>query len=1049
MEARENRKRSAYVGIPLLALALVALLLWATPQFSVAQTNGVTINEIRIDQPGTDNDEYFELAGTAGTSLDNLTYLVIGDGIGGSGEIEAVVDLSGQSIPADGFFLAVESTFSLSGGGDLTTTLNFENSDNVTHLLVEGFTGSTGQDLDTDDDGVLDVTPWTAVLDCVALIETVGSGDQVYCSTTVGPDGSYVPSHVYRCPAVGWVIGQFDPVGGMDTPGVENQCLPDLTITKSGPNLLFPGGIVTYTIAYSNTGLGDAPSVVITDMLPANVLYLTDSSGLDCPACAVNATGPLTWTVGTISVAHNYSFTLTALVSNSVSWGSTLTNVITITTISTESTTANNSDSWASTVSPLDLVVSKSGLPFAVAGETTTYVITVTNQGITIADGIILTDTLPVSATFVTQQNTCGAPCPACTVGATGVLTWNIGTLAAGFACVVDLQVRLDVAGYAVLTNTVEATTVTPGDNPSNNTDKWKTTTYPMVSIHDIQYVSDPATDDASPYVGKVVWVEGVVVAGTDEIGYSNNNFVIEHPAGGAWNGLMVFNGGTFPDVAEGDYVRLLGTVQEYNGMTELSIRNAPNAQEVISKGNSLPMPAVINTGDYVNAGTAEQWESVLIEFRAAEVTDPNLGYGEWAFDDGSGAARADDFGKNDGDLTYTPQLGDYYKFIRGIGWYSYGNYKLEPRYDADIDLDYPVTFVYHDAEDVIHVGEDLYLAGDFNGWSTSALSMTANADASVFSVTVALDMTGTQEYKYVVKSGGDRWDWLNTVNRSVQVTGTMTVHDYRNVAVGYAHLMSPPTMTVNLGETTGPIRGEVYIQNVTNPAGEGRAVWAELGYGTASDPNLWTWTPLTFTGNQNGNNDIYTATLTPMAAGVYSYAVRFDGNRGAGNPNIGWTYGDLDGVYPGNPFELAQTGILTVTAPNLTLTKSVTPTADVELGDVVTYTILLNNSGDGAATAVTLIDTLPAAVSFGGWVQQGGAIQAGGTITWTGDVAAGSQVSIVFTATVSNTATYAGQTITNTATFTSSNAGNGSDDAGFAVAPLYHIYLPLVTRNN
>ena len=62
--------------------------------------------------------------------------------------------------------------------------------------------------------------------DSVALVETVGSGDQVYSSTTVGPDGSYVPGHVYRCPngTGSWTIGAFDPVGGNDTPGAANDC---------------------------------------------------------------------------------------------------------------------------------------------------------------------------------------------------------------------------------------------------------------------------------------------------------------------------------------------------------------------------------------------------------------------------------------------------------------------------------------------------------------------------------------------------------------------------------------------------------------------------------------------------------------------------------------------------------------------------------------------------------------------------------------------------------------------------------------------------------
>ena len=45
----------------------VALILISASLTSFAQT--VLINEIRIDQPSTDDDEYFELAGTAGQDL--------------------------------------------------------------------------------------------------------------------------------------------------------------------------------------------------------------------------------------------------------------------------------------------------------------------------------------------------------------------------------------------------------------------------------------------------------------------------------------------------------------------------------------------------------------------------------------------------------------------------------------------------------------------------------------------------------------------------------------------------------------------------------------------------------------------------------------------------------------------------------------------------------------------------------------------------------------------------------------------------------------------
>jgi len=187
----------------------------------------VTINEIRIDQPGDDNDEYVELAGPEGTSLDGLTYLVIGDGTGGSGVIEAVVDLTGSSIGAGsgGFFLAAESTFSLGPTPDLVTTLDFENSDNVTHLLVSGFTGADGDDLDLDDDCVLDVMPWASIVDSVSLKES-DPPDCFYSPAVVGPDGSFVPGHVFRCAdgSGDFVIGAFDPAGGDDTPRAPNAC---------------------------------------------------------------------------------------------------------------------------------------------------------------------------------------------------------------------------------------------------------------------------------------------------------------------------------------------------------------------------------------------------------------------------------------------------------------------------------------------------------------------------------------------------------------------------------------------------------------------------------------------------------------------------------------------------------------------------------------------------------------------------------------------------------------------------------------------------------
>ena len=203
------------------------------------------INEIRIDQPSGDDDEYVELKGTPGQSLDGISLIVIGDP---NGSIEALLPLQGLAIPADGHLLINEATIDtnlaplsqqdLIVAGGNPGGLNLENSDNLTFVLVTNFFGALNDDLDTNDDGTLDITPWTAVVDAVGVLETpmpptVAGDEWLYGTslgfTDVGPDGTFAPGHVYRCETSGtWLVGLFDPfaTGSFDTPGVINGSCP-------------------------------------------------------------------------------------------------------------------------------------------------------------------------------------------------------------------------------------------------------------------------------------------------------------------------------------------------------------------------------------------------------------------------------------------------------------------------------------------------------------------------------------------------------------------------------------------------------------------------------------------------------------------------------------------------------------------------------------------------------------------------------------------------------------------------------------------------------
>ena len=210
----------------------------------------VTINEFRVDHVGADTNEYFELHGTPGESLNGLTYIVIGDIPGGgaftTGGIEVAIPLDGFQIGADGFFLALESIFvgPASSSADLTIDLNFENSDNMSHILVSGFTGLDGDLVDSDQDGILDaVLPWASIVDGLALEELQNSTEADYSAQLGIPlmpasvSGESI-QHVYRSVdgAGVWNAGNVELGAQAETIGRSNVLPPwaDADINNDG-----------------------------------------------------------------------------------------------------------------------------------------------------------------------------------------------------------------------------------------------------------------------------------------------------------------------------------------------------------------------------------------------------------------------------------------------------------------------------------------------------------------------------------------------------------------------------------------------------------------------------------------------------------------------------------------------------------------------------------------------------------------------------------------------------------------------------------------------
>ncbi|MCP4535509.1 MAG: DUF11 domain-containing protein, partial [Chloroflexi bacterium] len=121
----------------------------------------------------------------------------------------------------------------------------------------------------------------------------------------------------------------------------------DVTITKTTElTHVSPGGIITYTVRYSNNGSTDAQNVFITDTLPAGMAFGGVVSMIP-PLFGPTQTGQLvTWYTQTLPAGYGGDIVFTATVTNTIVYcGKTLTNTVRITTTTPECDIMNNDNS--------------------------------------------------------------------------------------------------------------------------------------------------------------------------------------------------------------------------------------------------------------------------------------------------------------------------------------------------------------------------------------------------------------------------------------------------------------------------------------------------------------------------------------------------------------------------------------------------------------------------------------------------------------------------------------------------------------------------------
>jgi uncharacterized repeat protein (TIGR01451 family) len=191
----------------------------------------------------------------------------------------------------------------------------------------------------------------------------------------------------------------------------------------------------------------------------------------------------------TVAAGETAVFMIVVKVGASTPSGTTITNSAVAATATTDPTPANDTGTTTTTVQTrADLAVTKSDSPDpVVAGNNLTYTISFVNNGPSDAQGVTVTDAVPLNTTFVSAAVTTGTgwSISAPAVGGTGNVVFSKATVAAGETATFTMVVNVNsnTANGTIITNSATAASTTTDPTPGNNTGTTTTTVNAMADL--------------------------------------------------------------------------------------------------------------------------------------------------------------------------------------------------------------------------------------------------------------------------------------------------------------------------------------------------------------------------------------------------------------------------------------------------------------------------------------------------------------------------------------------------------------------------------------
>jgi uncharacterized repeat protein (TIGR01451 family) len=295
---------------------------------------------------------------------------------------------------------------------------------NLTYTIV---VNNTGPDTATSID-VVDALPTGTT-----FVSATGAGF-TFTTPTVGSNGTVhatMPSlpitsvqvlitvHVTTAIGVGNAVintasvkSDADPNGANDvdtTNTTVTAASADLSIVKSAPSTVAPGGNITYTLNMLNGGPSDASGLVVSDTIPSGTTFVSASAppGTAVSAPPVGGTGTVTITAPTFFAGFPEVANITVKVPPGTALGTVISNTATINSSTTDPSPSNNSSSVSTTIGTVPAVSITATTPTAFEGSSQ-GLFTFTRSGASTVGNLNIVTSISGTATSGTDYTALG-----------------------------------------------------------------------------------------------------------------------------------------------------------------------------------------------------------------------------------------------------------------------------------------------------------------------------------------------------------------------------------------------------------------------------------------------------------------------------------------------------------------------------------------------------------------------------------------------------------------------------------------------------------------